>query len=219
MVGAQANLIEVNKMTPRQAIRTISVDLDTPALLRYLIKERFPGETVVTASLMASSIVVLKMVSEIDPATPIVFCQRSPVFEESTEYRTQIVASLGLQNVSMNEGRETMIRPGDQDHTERMGVHYRDMPGRSIQLLHLNDCLAPYSCWISAVYHLPRQSFIQNRVDVHGRLIKVDPLVRWTKDDVREFMRVSNLPYHKMAKREFGYDGKKGDMTHPTYHF
>ena len=219
MAGAQANLIEVSKMTPRQAIRTISVDLDTPALLRYLIKERFPGETVVTASLMASSIVVLKMVSEIDPATPIVFCQRPPVFEESTEYRTQIVTSLGLQNVSMSDGHEPMIQPGDKDHTERMGVRYRDMPGQSIQLLHLNDCLAPYSCWISAVYHLPREPSIRNRVDIDGRLIKVDPLIRWTKDDVQEFMRMNNLPYHKMAKREFNYDKSKSGGIPPTYHF
>jgi len=206
-------------MTLRQDIRAISVKLSTPDLLRHLVEEKFPGETVVTASLMASSIVVLKMISEIDPATPIIFCQRPPVFEESTDYRAKIVESLGLQNVSINDGHEPEVRPGDKDHCERMGVHYRDIPGRSIQLLHLNDCLAPYKCWISAVYHLPRESSVRNRVDVDGRLIKVDPLIRWSKDDVRDFMRVHALPYHKMAKREFSYDGNKKGGTHSTYHF
>ena len=206
-------------MTLRQDIRAFSVNLNTPDLLRLLVKEKFPGETVVTASLMASSIVVLKMISVIDPATPIIFCQRPPVFEESTDYRAKIVESLGLQNVSMSDGHEPEVRPGDKDHCERMGVHYRDIPGRSIQLLHLNDCLAPYKCWISAVYHLPRESSVRNRVDVDGRLIKVDPLIRWSKDDVREFMRVHALPYHKMAKREFSYDGNKKGETHSTYHF
>ena len=87
-------------MTPRQEIRTISVELDTPTMLRYLIEERFSGKTVITASLMASSIVVLKMISEIDPATPVIFCQRPPVFEESTDYRNRLVERLGLQNIS-----------------------------------------------------------------------------------------------------------------------
>jgi len=206
-------------MTPRQEIRTISVGLDTPELLRYLIKERFPGETVVTASLMASSIVVLKMISEIDPATPIFFCQRPPIFEESADYRARIVENLGLQNISMNDGHETEVRPGDKDHCERMWVHYRDKSGRSFQLLHFNDCLTPYSCWISAVYHMHRPGFLRNRVDVDGRLIKVDPLIRWTKDDVREFMRANNLPYHKMAKRDFSYEGNEKGITVPTYHF
>jgi phosphoadenosine phosphosulfate reductase len=206
-------------MTLRQEIRSVSVDLDTPDLLRYLVKERFPGQTVVTASLMAPSIVVLKMISEIDPATPIIFCQRPPIFEVSADYRSKIVDSLGLKNVSINDGKETEVRPGDHDHCERMWVHYLDMPGRSFQLLHLNDCLAPYSCWISAVYHMPRMSLVRNRVDVDGRLIKVDPLIRWTKDDVRHFMRAHNLPYHKMAARKFSYDDDNGGITYPTYHF
>ena len=42
-------------------------------LLRLLITDRFPGRTVITASLRAPSIVVLKMVADIDPVTPVVF--------------------------------------------------------------------------------------------------------------------------------------------------
>ena len=206
-------------MTPRQEIRKISVDLTTPELLHYLIKERFPGEIVVTASLMASSVVVLKMISDIDPATPVIFCQRRPIFEESTEYRAKIVERLGLQNISLNNGRELEVAPGDNDHCERMFVQYRDMPGRSFQILHLNECLAPYKCWISAVYHVPRPDYVQNRVDVDGRLIRVDPLVRWTKDDVREYMRAQGLPYHKMAKRNFSYDENRNPDIIPSYQF
>lgn len=208
-------------MTPMQEIRSVSVGLDTPELLRYLVKERFAGKTVVTASLMASSIVVLKMISEIDPATPIIFCHRPPVFEESAEYRAKIVEILGLRNFSINAGHETEVRAGDNDHCERMWVHCRNMPGRSFELLHLNDCLAPYDCWINAVYHVARPSFVRNRVDVDGRLIKVDPLIRWTKDDVRNFMRAHNLPYHRMAMRTYKYgETDNGEGTvYPTYHF
>ena len=206
-------------MTLLQEIRSVSVDLDTPELLRYLVEERFPGKTVVTASLMAPSIVVLKLISQIDPATPIVFCHRQPVFEESIAYRTRIVEMLGLQNFTTNDGYETEVRPGDKDHCERMWVHYRDMPGSSLQLLHLNDCLAPYDCWINAIYHTPRPSVVCHRVDVDGRLIKVYPLVRWTKDDIREFMRAHNLPYHEMAKRKYNYGADETAVTYPSYHF
>ena len=206
-------------MSLRQDIRSISTELTTVDLLRHLIVERFPGEIVVTASLRAPSICVLKMVADIDPATPIVFCQRPPVFEESAEYRGLVVEQLGLTNVSMNEGRETEVATGDRDHCERMWVHYRDMPGRSNQLLHINDCLANYNCWISAVYHNNPSDAIHNRVDVEGRLIKVDPLARWSKKDVQQFMVDNNLPYHKMAKREFNYEGKTEHGTYPMYHF
>lgn len=202
-----------------QDIRSTSADLDTPELLRYLVKERFPGKVVVTASLMAPSIVVLKLISDIDPATPIIFCHRQPVFDESVEYRTKIIEILGLKRWSVSDGYETSVRPGDNDHRERMWVYYRDMPGRSLQLLHLNDCLAPYDCWINAIYHTPRPDFLRHRVDVDGRLIKVDPLLGWTRDDVREFMRAHGLPYHEMAKRRYDYGGEREAVAFPSYHF
>lgn len=206
-------------MSLRQEIQSMSGDLDTAGLLRHLVTERFPGKVVVTASLRAPSICVLKMISDIDPATPIVFCQRSPIFEESAEYRAIIVEQLGLSNVSMNDGHETEVAAGDRDHCERMWVHYRDMPGRSFQLLHINDCLSGYKCWISAVYHVDPTEAVRHRVDVEGRLIKVDPLMRWSKKDVQQFMSDNNLPYHKMAKREFTYDDSKQTGTYPIYSF
>lgn len=205
-------------MTLKDDIRSVSVHLDTPELLRYLIKNRFPGKTVVTVSLRARSIVVLKMISQIDPATPVVFCHRWP-FQESIEYGAGIIKMLGLGNVSFTEGHETAVRPGDVDHCERMWFHYQDMPGRSSQLLHLNDCLAPYSCWISAVYHETKPDHLRNRVDVEGRLIKVDPLIRWSKDEVREFMRAHGLPYHKLAAREWKSEGNPEGTTHDFYDF
>ncbi len=206
-------------MTLREDIREVSIGMKTPELLRFLIEEKFPGKTVVTASLMASSTVVLKMVADINPSTPVIFCQRPPFFEESTEYRAKIVERLGLDNISLNHGHETDIRPDDKDHCERMWAQYRDMPGRSYQLLHLNDCLAPFDCWISAVYHIARPQGVRNRVDVEGRLIKIDPLIRWSKPDVRDFMRTHRLPYHKMAKRQYRYDKTDDEAVHPTYHF
>ena len=204
-------------MTLKDDIRAVSVNLDTPALLRYLIKERFPAKTVITASLRAPSIVVLTMISEIDPATPVVFCHRWP-FKESIEYRARIVEILGLSNVSSTEGHEVLVKPGDVDHCERMWIHYQDMPGRSFQLLHLNDCLAPYSCWISAVYHIAKPDHVLKRVDVEGRLIKVDPLIRWSKDDIRAFMRTHGLPYHKMAAREYRYRGDPAESNTCEYY-
>ncbi len=205
-------------MPLRQQIRKISADLNTKELLHHLISERFPGEVVVTASLMASSVVVLKMVSDIDPATPVIFCQRPPVFPESAEYRSMIIDKLGLTNTQLNDGHETEVRPGDRDHCERMWVHYADMPGRQSCLLHINESLGPYKCWISAVYHTPPHELEHNRVDVDGKIIKVNPLVRWSQADTHQFMSENDLPYHKRAKREFSYDDKAQE-TIPIYNF
>ena len=202
-----------------QDIRDISVDLDTPALLRFLVTEKFPGETVVTASLRARSIVVLKMVSDIDPAIPVIFCHRRPVFKESIDYRSRIIDLLGLQNVSTNEGREVDVCSGDQDHCERMWVENQTLPGRTNQLLHLNDSLKPYRCWISAVYHVPRPAGVRNRVDVEGLLIRIDPLIRWTQEEISAFMKDNNLPYHQRAARDYVSQESHAGEASESYHF
>ena len=118
-------------MSVYKDIRSVSPDLSTPDLLRFLILERFPGETVVTASLKAPSVAVLKLVADIDPATPVVFCGRGFQFPESDVYRARIVEQLGLKNVSQTTGREADVLPGDYDHCEHMWAESPDRQKKS----------------------------------------------------------------------------------------
>ncbi len=179
----------------------MSPKLSTPELLRFLIAERFPGKTVVTASLRAPSVVVLKLVADVDPACPVVFCHPGHLFPESLAYRERIVGQLGLSKVTATSGGEVDVVPGDHDHVEQMWAESQSGAGRVFEIVHLNDTLAPYDCWIRAVYHMPRPAEVQQRVDVYGRLIGIDPLVHWSKDDVRAFMREQDLPFHPRAVR------------------
>ena len=184
-----------------QEVRSVSPELSTPDLLRFLIDKKFAGKTLVTASLKAPSVAVLKMVADINADTPVVFCVPGFQFPESVAYRERIIELLGLKNVSQSKGGEAKIRPGDHDHCERMWAEHRDLPSRSVEIVHLNQTLASYDCWISAVYHQPLSSNVTHRVDVEGRLIRIDPLIRWTREDVGAFMREHKLPFHPPAIR------------------
>ncbi len=206
-------------MSVFQDIRSVSPDLSTPDLLRFLIEERFAGKTLVTASLKAPSVVVLKLVADIDPATPVAFCVRGFQFPESGVYRKRIVELLGLENVSQTKGGEVEVLPGDYEHYERMWVESRDDLGRSYEIAHLNQTLAPYSCWISAVYHVPSPPRVTHRVDVESRLIRVDPLIRWTKDDIRAFMREHELPFHPRAVRRKPAAPLEKQPLPPSYNY
>ena len=206
-------------MTTYQDIRSISPGLSARELLRHLIVERFPSQTIVTASLKAPSLVVLKMVADIDPVTPVAFCRRGFQFPESRAYRERIVDLLGLENISETAGGEAEVLPGDIDHCERMWSETEDGMARSYEICHLNRTLAPYHCWISAVYHMPGSPHIEQRVDVESRLIRVDPLLRWSRDDVRAFMREHELPFHPRAIRRRPEPPAESQPLPPTYHF
>lgn len=206
-------------MSVLQDIRAISPDLTTPDLLRYLIKERFPGKTLVTASLKASSVVVLKLVADIDPTTPVVFCTRGFRFPESAAHRERVVGLLGLTDVRLSEGGELEVQPGDHDHCESMWAESEYGTGRSYEIVHLNETLAPHDCWISAVYHVPNPPEVQRRVDIEGRLVRVNPMVRWSKDEVRTYMREHKLPYHPRAIRQKPVAPPVDETPPPAYHF
>jgi len=205
-------------MTDIDELRKASEDLATEDLLRYLIKERFPGMTVVTASLRAPSIVVLKMVADIDPDTPVVFCRPGELFEESEEHREELVKQLGLTHVTQTEGGKSGMLPDASDHYERMWAEYKSGLGRVHELVHLNDIMVHYDCWISAVYHLPSPQTAM-RVDMEGRLVRVDPLIDWSPQEVRAFMRDHGLPYHPRAGRRVDPRAPKDTPCPPSYHF
>ena len=111
------------------------------------------------------------------------------------------------------------VRPGDDDHYENMWAEYLSGLGRVHEIVHLNETLAPYDCWISAVYHFARSPHAHHRVDVEGRLIRVDPLIRWIRDDVRQFMREHDLPFHPRAASRRAPPPRDEAPCPPTYHF
>ena len=193
--------------------------LPTADMLRVLIRDKFPGRTVVTASLRAPSLVVLKMIADIDPNIPVVFCQRGAMFDESLKYRKRIEEFLGLTNISMTHGGEREILPGDLDHAERMWIDSQDGSGRVYEVVHLNETLADHDCWISAVYHIGWPPQGQHRLDVEGRLVRVDPLVRWNKTDVQKFMRANKIPFHPRAFRPTPTEIVDDSPPPPSYHF
>jgi phosphoadenosine phosphosulfate reductase len=178
-----------------QQIRAETAEMPAPKLLHYLLKERFPGQTLVTASLKAPSVVVLKMVSDIDPATPVVFCNPKPVYPESESYRKRLVDLLGLTNYSVKIEGDSVKNKYSFLYYEKL-VNKYEYGGSSTQNIQLNETLAPYCCWIKAVYH---ERFVEpsgSRVEIYGDKIIVDLLHRRSPEAVDSFMNRHGLPYH-----------------------
>ena len=186
-------------------LRTETADMTPQALLRHLLVEKFPGRCVVTSSLRIRSVVVLDMVARIDRSTPVVFCHASYVYAESIEYRAQIVRRLGLTDVRDPGKDEAGVLPGDEDHREE--IRSSIWGGGTIETItHLNRSLADFECWISAAYHRPYPDTPTPRLIREGRMLRVDALSGWTRDQVQGYMARYDLPRHPR-------------IVAPTYHY
>ena len=180
-------------------IRETTTELPALEMLRYLVTERFPGECVVTASLKSPSVVVLKMISDIDPATPVIFCHPRKVFPASEDYRAEIIRQLGLTNVKSITGSDPFGGKHEHQFYERL---WNEPPegGRSSETIHLNEVLEPYKCWIKAAYHQRPDATARQRIDVYGGKVIVDVLRRRPTEAVDQFMQDHGLPYHPRVR-------------------
>ena len=149
-------------------LQDLTKDMNCFSLIEYLVSDRFKGKTVVTASLRARSVVVLHMIADIDPTTPIVFCHAGTLFPESQEYKDYIVKRFGFTDIRELQNREPLTEPGDYDHVEWMKAYWNGTQNYVKQAVHLNQTLEGFECWISAVYHVPphqhQQQFLQQQL-------------------------------------------------------
>ncbi len=198
-------------------IQEASEAMNCYALLDYLINERFPGKVVVTGSLRARSIVVQEIVSEISKDVPIVFCHAGTLFDESKEYKKQIFEKFRFNDVREPLMGEMDVMSGDHDHVEWMQANYKGSQTCIQEALHLNKTMQEFDCWISAVYHVPSKKGVRNRVDIEGKLIRINPILDWDNETVNEFMEVHDIPVHKLAKHEAPHH--VGEGTAPSYAF
>lgn len=179
-----------------QEIDEATDGLSTGHMLSYLLRERFCGDVAVTASLKAPSIVVLKLISEIDPAIPVFFCQPQPTFPESENYRQEIVELLGLTNVKIITRSDPLTGARKFERCEHLWNEAAAARGRTRETIHLNDTLAPYKCWIKAAYHDRSAELNPGRFDVYAGMVIIDVLQGRTTETIDRFMQAHALPYH-----------------------
>lgn len=190
------------------------VSAQAQEILAHAIQQEFKGRIALVSSFGAESAALLHLVSEIDPATPVVFLDTQKHFAQTLSYRKKLAAQLGLSNV-------IDVRP------DSVGVAARDVGGdlwkndpdacctlRKVEPL--GDALKPFDAWITGrkQFHgggrvnLP--AFEAN--DTH---IKVNPLIRWSKDDVAAYATEHDLPPHPLVAQGYPSIGC-WPCTHPV---
>ncbi len=200
-----------------QEIRDVTDRMSTAHMLHYLMEERFPGEVAVTVSLKSPCIVVLKLISDIVPSTPVFFCQPQPSFPESDKYREEIVDLFGLTNVNIVTHSDPLTKARSFERCEKLW-NEAAARGKTREVIHLNDTLSPYKCWIKAVYHERASEPERHRLDVYAGMVIVDVLHGRSTETIDRFMHAHHLPYHpKVIPRKKQITVSDGPVI--GYHF
>jgi phosphoadenosine phosphosulfate reductase len=179
---------------------------DTREMLRTVIRDGLAGDLAVVSSFGAESAVLLHLVAQVDPATPVLFLDTQKHFPETLAYRDTLVARLGLTDLRVLTPDAAVLAKNDDK-----GLRWSWDPDGCCEIrkvVPLAKALVTFDAAItgrkgfqSAIRAgLPR--FEIDHSDAEGRL-KINPLASWTHDEIEAWFHTHGLPRHPLVERGY----------------
>lgn len=172
-------------------------------LLSAAFDERRYGRIAAVSSFGAESAVLLHLVSRIDRAAPVIFIDTGMLFQETLEYKRELVDFLGLTNVGTIAPSARTIRTDDP-----WGRLHKNDPDRCCDLRKtrpLEEALQAFDGWITGRKRhqaVTRADLPMVEHTASGK-VKLNPLAGFDAGTVETYLRRFDLPQHPLV--ENGY--------------
>jgi phosphoadenosine phosphosulfate reductase len=175
---------------------------DAQGILELALKGEFAGKTAVVSSFGSESVVLLHMIAQIDPTTPVIFLNTGKLFGETLRYRDRLQDELGLVDV-----RSIGPHPADraaQDPNGELWAKSTDACCNFRKVIPLKRALEGFSAQITGRkrFQTNARSQMESVEFFEGRF-RFNPLTDWTLADIEAYMAEHNLPAHPLV--EDGY--------------
>lgn len=185
-----------------ETLRARYADADATVLLRAMIKDEFPGRITTVSSFGSESVVLLHLISQIDPSVPVIFLNTGKLFGETLRYRDRLQEKLGLTDL-----RSIGPHPDDTRALDPEGTLWARDPDSCCnfrKVLPLRRAIAGFEAEITGrkrFQTLARTGMAP--VELNGTRFVVNPLWNWTLEDLKNHILAHDLPRHPLV--EDGY--------------
>jgi phosphoadenosine phosphosulfate reductase len=201
--GATASVSAISPEARAETLNRLYAEMCARDVLEESLRHDFVGRVALVSSFGAESAVLLHMIAEIDPSTPILFGDSGKLFAETLEYQQSLARQLGLTNIQV-------LRPDEADLAEAdpqgdLHQHSQDGCCHIRKVLPLKRALENFDAWITGrkrSQSLVRQGLRVFETDEDGR-IKINPLAYWSSDAVKTYMADHDLPAHPLVAQGF----------------
>ncbi len=183
------------KLTPEERLREFYNDFDTEKVL-------------ITSSFGTSSVFLLQLLSNVNRKQKVHFIDTLYLFQETIEYKDKLSKMLGLEIVSV------LPNPMDHEFTLRNETWKTDPDFCCMinKVNPLNKIKPNFEVWVSGVM-AHQNTFRRNmKIFEQNGMLKFNPILDVTEEQVKDFIRKNKLPEHPLVKRGFGSVG----CTHCT---
>lgn len=180
---------------------------DTETILRKL-SERFGDRLVFATSLGAEDQVLLHLVSQFAPATRIITLDTGRLPQETYDLLDKNRDFFGL-NIRVVQPDGQAVR--EMVEAKGANLFYRSIENRKEccrirKVEPLRKELSGYAAWITGLRRdqSPTRTTVQTiEFDEGFGLVKANPLLDWTRDQVWDYIRAHGLPYNALHDRGY----------------
>ncbi len=182
------------------------VDSSPQDVLRWAVKEFHPRLLMATA-FGAEGCCILHMLAEIEPAVTVINLDTGYQFPETLELRERVKERYGIEVIYIRP--ELSVAEYEAEHGGPLYVHRPDQCCHDRKVLPLQKAMKHYDplSWISAI----RKDQTQNRSanaavvqwDAKFNVVKVNPLLNWTKKEVWSFIHRHDVPYNPLHDQNY----------------
>ena len=172
-------------------------------VLKRALTDDQVGRIAMVSSFGAESVVLLHMVSVINPDIPVLFIDTQMLFQETLDYQLEVSKHLGLTNVQVIRASDAALAADDPDGT----LNQRDTDAccHLRKTVPLENALGGYDAWITGRKRFQGATratldFFENEGDIR---IKVNPLAHWDPQDIQDYIVNNRLPRHPLVAQGY----------------
>jgi phosphoadenosine phosphosulfate reductase len=191
-----------------EAIATATRELAgaTPRTILTWAVQQFHPRLLMATAFGAEGCCLIHLLAEIEPSTLIINLETGYQFPETLELRERIWERYGIAVEYIRP--ELSVDEYEAEHGGPLHVHRPDQCCHDRKVLPLKKALARIQplAWISAI----RKDQTADRAvagvvhwDAKFNLVKVNPLLNWTRADVWTFIADHDVPYNLLHDRHF----------------
>ena len=171
--------------------------------LRWAFDE-FQGRVTIATGFGAEGVALIDMAVRINPNPDVFFLDTSFLFPETYELRRRLEARYGIRIRAF----QSELSPEEQElkFGSKLWSRDPDLCCRLRKLEPLKDALRGKDAWITAIRRdqtLERSSARVVEWDYQWQLIKINPIVRWSKQQVWDYIARNDVPYNPLHDRNY----------------
>ena len=188
--------LEATEMLVRTA------ELSAVEFLTTILRDEFKDEICAVSSFGAEAAVLLHMVAQIDPTTPVIFLNTGKIFGETLRYRDRLQTLLGLTDVRSIGPHPTDL--SEKDSNEDLWQKNNDLCCHIRKFLPQQRALRGFKAVLTGRKRFQttqRNSMQRIEIDDEAAArFRVNPLADFTLEDLQVYLETHNLPKHPLVK-------------------